>query len=619
MEDESKQSYTVTEEPLDKEFLKRIIDTGNNYIVSYPAGSGKTTAIRDYIVARLRKHDLNRKIIYVAPTQSLLDNMWEQIMKEANVIRTEVFNYHSNSPAYGECKIQKQKMQEAIKQKIDSALVILITHERMKFDIVDKFIAHLDGICGMKPLVFLDESIEDCNIVSTTTYILDGILAQTGLIDPGQTHLDFKPEKLGKYTNAKRVYECLSRRVAYDVERRCTTIRPLAGLGMELANNVGFSDKADLTDSIVEARFLNLYSMIAMSIAQKLWVEADDKIYLSIPIAIHESWKTYAQIIVADATAFIHPSMCKGYNLIVSSDWKGGLIKQIVSPYRFNTRTKIEENLGSIPYYLDNIDLRKYRRIYIVTFLGKAITETYKYLQEKYPDYTIEYRDRRTTEDFLASDIDNSTDELYSDSSQMDKIIYLTNFGRTRGSNKFRNCDCVIQIGNYRANPRILDFLQVIYPGLTDNQLALTNYIQELYRGIVRCGQPMAAYALLDQNFYDYLRERAVNFHFAINNSQTKPFTGSVVDKIKNKQYGMNTNLVESLYEAKMTGKVIQKEELCKMCEVPRLIDARERLLNLYVKYPEIKEEIFTNYKSKNKLKEALTVANKHRELNLQL
>ena len=135
-----------------KELLEREIDTGDNLIFSYPAGSGKTSAICQYIVDQVKTCKFNRKMIYVAPTKSLLDNMYERLLT-CGLTKDVIFNYHSSSEDYKSCC--NMRFQENIKNKIASSIVILITHERMKFDAAEKFIDRLDFKSKLKPLIFL--------------------------------------------------------------------------------------------------------------------------------------------------------------------------------------------------------------------------------------------------------------------------------------------------------------------------------------------------------------------------------------------------------------------------------------------------------------------------------
>lgn len=585
-----------------REDIEEAVHSGKNVVFSHPAGTGKTTAICEYIAHKVKQGGLGRKVIYIAPTKSLLDMMYGKLI-EAGVRPDIIFNYHSSSLDYRKCMDFGKINNAKVLHRTKTSSIILITHERMKFDVAQKYLSEIDLVsAGAKtdflPLVFLDESLEDCNIASMSHFCLDSILLMSGLIERGENRYDYLNKERDLYTDAKSLEAYLTTPCEVDKATGDATIAHLEMYGITLANNTGFGVKADMSDPATSMRFQVLYGALAKIIASKNWVEDKDKIYVNLPVAIHETWKKYAQIIVTDATAFIEPCFYNNFHFDTSKCWNSGLLTNYIYADKKNSRTKWEETPLLVDKTLDKINLKKYNCIYMVTFKGKIQDHVKKYLEKTYPDYTIETADSRTVDEFLVSDIDRSTDELYSDSENKKKIIYLTNFGRTRGSNKFRNCDCVIQIGNYRINPTFLNYLAVIYPGLTSNQLALTNYIQELYRGRIRLNQKMDSYAIVESEFYNYMESQLNSLGFKFD----------LLDKNNEKvlSYGRNNELVKFLMNAKLNRIDLTKEDILKICNVIRWEDAKQRICSLYKNNVDLQKTLFSKYSSLKELRSKL-------------
>ncbi|MCQ2209142.1 MAG: DEAD/DEAH box helicase family protein [Paludibacteraceae bacterium] len=574
-----------------KDILKKAIDTGKNAVFAYPAGSGKTSAICDYLVEQVKTSRLNRKVIYVAQTKSLLDQMKMSLI-EAGIPEHLIFNYHSSSIDYKQC-CSKDHL-DKLQGKIKNSTIILITHERMKFEtVLNFFFEEPKNRFHAKPLVFLDESIEDCNVACMYTRTLKTILRDSGIITREQNHRDYLETQHVPEEAYRKIRDCL---LEPDENGHLCNLEVL---GITLANDVGFSSGSDMANIRVRQRFENLYEIIAFSIANGNWLEVNGQCYIKIPIAIHESWKEISQVIIMDATAFVNPSLCRDFEIHRSINWNAELIEHYVSVNKDNTRTKLEKNPQTAIDFLEKLDLRRYRKIYLVTFKGKVLDTVEKHLKDHYPDYKIEYFDNKETQQFLDTDIDNTTDELYSDSDSSKKIIYITNFGQTRGSNKFRDCECVIQIGDYRIHPDALKILNMVYENVTSNTLALSNHIQELYRGCIRCDKKMTACSLIDPTFYNFLTQelRSLNFKF-------KPIEGYSVLSIN---FGINTDIVNFLFNAKNKKQILHKKDLLDICQSNRWEKVVIRLCNLFKKYEILRGHLFSNFLNEEDFKQSLT------------
>lgn len=505
--------------------LEDIIRSGKDTVVVYPAGTGKTMAIYDYIVKHWKE---GRKIIYIAPTVSLLDDLYKRLEDNRFKDGLSVFNYHSRSEDYLQLKKlsgnDKENLRRRIQGKIRGSNVILITHKRMMFEPPNRFIDDM-GSDDTRAICFIDESVEPCVIATMNKLTLISMLVRAGLCDPNISEIPKFSEYnylTGKVeTFGDKDYRTIARMIYAEFEKWRTgngRLRRPSEFNIELSQTCGFENKE--YDPIIEARLSSLYNLIATQIAKGAFVSDDSsKIFLEIPVALHTSWKnnTGVQTIIMDATADITDAVYPGYEIVKlpRSSWNFDKLRNFAIHGNGLSKTSLKESLNDddknkIEEIFNKFSLKHYNKIYVVCSVV-FLEFLNNYLRTKYPEYKIVYSVANAKKLEDDPDTDYNSDEEYQNI-EGEKIIYLSNYGRTRGSNVFRECECVVQVGTYRYPPQVVNRIKIIYPGLLTDDLPMANLIQEVYRGRIRCDQPMDTITIMDEELYKAIRERLPEF-----------------------------------------------------------------------------------------------------------
>ena len=168
--------------------LTEIIESGKDTVVCYPAGSGKTTAIKEYMSNQENmKFKNSRRIIYVAPTCKILDELYMGLL-DCGISADKIFNYHSDSDDYKKILTIKDKdeREKAITSKLQSTRIVLITHARINFESCNRFFNLKETMDGSdkttRPLVIVDEAIETITVASMLDMIMSAIFRDAGVI-----------------------------------------------------------------------------------------------------------------------------------------------------------------------------------------------------------------------------------------------------------------------------------------------------------------------------------------------------------------------------------------------------------------------------------------------------
>jgi len=612
--------------------IEAIAESGRNTVVSYPAGTGKTTAIINYVV----KHKFDR-VIYIAPTISILQEFYDRLLNKGipddNIASIWTGSKYWNS-IVTRARIENRQVSEVARLSISSKRIVLITHKKMLFEDPTIFTGYLNmsnviNSNRIKFITFIDEAVEPCIFGTCDLEKIEHILMRTGLIsledkvENYQLAIKIEIEQLKSIEGSAEYESALSTfydKVSGNINKitgYLTSIDKLVPMengkyhryrlpsewSIYLSDNTGFEYKIktynDYIDHNLPDRLTNLYTVLARQIVLGDFKIKNDIMYVDIPIAMQRIWSNIPnyQSIIMDATAHWTKSMYTnlGYSVynsdIVMDIWnfnKVNLYKRSSLSGVSLSKTNFMSNPELIIKCLDLINFSKYNKIYLSTFkLNLELVA--EYLNNKYPEYTILNH---------SSINDLSVDEDFNDSvyaSNEDKVIYIANYGRTRGSNLFRSCDCVIQLGIYLLPPDVTKLQQIIYTELGDYDLAIANFIQEMYRGQIRCDKPMDCYLFNNEGINNAINELPFNSITelkTIDNVTDSDF--DLIELIRNSNYRSNFKSTID-YVVNNLGKLIYYSELSNSVGYSKTENAKAALFRWINNNPQLLPYVHNN------------------------
>jgi hypothetical protein len=299
----------------------------------------------------------------------------------------------------------------------------------------------------------VDEALPPLVILSAPEFFVEALLHRMDLTwnDLGQ----LSPDETDTRIN----------RVQSDIVRyaRC----PFQKAGIEYLDWTNHLKENEMSTSIrAHAYYVMLYHIL-----QGQYVP-DGKISVLIPMTPHLSWyKLFDQILILDATASVCDYMYQDYPLLQPGQWNyqdvtlglkyfssvGNLSKTKTAKHR---ETLVDELANHV---LPHLEDQGFLDPYVVTY--KALDGT---------SFTAD----------IASILGKRA---------------VQNYGGTRGSNAFRECDSVILVGSYRP-PVSFDTLayQLFGASYSPYKYAVAHWIQESYRTRIRQhqGEPIQVLAI---------------------------------------------------------------------------------------------------------------------------
>lgn len=485
-------------------------------VFSAPAGTGKTTAVADYIA----KHWKEESFIFVSQTMLALDAMEERLLS-LGLPKSAIFKYHSSSSDIEHLSV------EELDTKCKDTRVVLITHSRLLFDSPFNYRTTLEGITDPNSILFIDESVNPIISVTMKRYPMDLMLEAISAKLPQYQEFSLDEPLSEKFLadyNPLRLAKEIGDKLCQWTPSKKYFATPI-GLGITVSEGersfapIEFIDRKKqstrTSNPMVIRRCQNLYYQIAIQIANRNFTVDEDNLELTIPISIPETWyRVVDRIAILDATGFLYKGFYKKFQFIKSENWnldkinvytKSKYLTQNGKYYSsLNKGTLTNLSAEELEELLKRIDISAYKRIYFVTFKGSYklpsnLDSTDEYFVENNPD---ENSLMQKCVDYLLENYPQYriiTDEQYHEE---ENIIHLTNYGRTRGSNAFRNCDCVICLGNYRYDEGVtMRNIHICYPEVSALDISLANFIQEIYRSRIRKDEPIDVYSFHANEF----------------------------------------------------------------------------------------------------------------------
>lgn len=516
MSEELDYSRSFTLETIESNLTEKF----NNIVFSSPAGTGKTKSAREYIL----KHYMEG-IIYVAQTKSVLDEM-ENFLIENGIPRKDIANFHSSSQFY---KDFKAKAQLEINAGISEAKlyedvfkyksIILVTHSRLLYDAPNKYLyvtnfGSLERVPNIRTMI-IDEAINPSIIATMNLLVVenrwDKILGSNLYDWEGIPDIESNETKIREMTI--QIFNTFIER-KIPLSGKTNEYRILYPEEWQIRINDGTSKddeyntekQKEMRDNkysdTLKDKICNIYIEIAKQIVLGNYFINDTTITLIIPLALQQVWyKMVRNLLILDATGEITPFFYQGYKFISLTNWNFEKLDiQYPETQEFYNKTRLVELAGRNSKELyDQLDIltstvHKHNKVYVVTF--KALLPfVLSYLQNKFPDYVIELDDT----------MNNS-----------EKVIYLMNYGKTRGSNNFRDTTLNIQVGSYRLNPDFINLLSKLYDGVNAIDISYANYLQELYRSCIRKNEEIESRFICDSENFNkinyFLKEYINNY-----------------------------------------------------------------------------------------------------------
>ena len=230
----------------------------------------------------------------------------------------------------------------------------------------------------------------------------------------------------------------------------------------------------------------------------------------------------------------------------------------------------------------------KYNRLYVCTWRDKD-PEPYVYHTSNINNAEIEIETIVRIKDQTTFEIEpvlkleqflwSLVDEL-----QLTDRIFVSHYGLTRGSNQFRDHDCILLVGNFyyprelyqdfsTFSKRFSIFSQTVDDSYDGNPvpIVLSHLIQECMRTQARQGYPVDCYLCLSPNDWDY---------------------GDILNGLQAfKEYG---HYIDSIEESDLKGEVVASEQLVKFQYIIRDLLTRKqeaRMVKLAQIYPKFLED----------------------------
>jgi hypothetical protein len=423
---ETIETLSAPQQTLDVEYFHRVLHFTDKAVIAAPCGWGKTLGVAAYIA-----HHYRHGVLYVAERVQQLEDMQELLINTHHVPEEDIALYYA----------QSTDMQQLYAMDVTKPIA-LITHSRMQSHAASKYVTFPgNGKTQRRQLLIVDEALPPLVILSAPEFFVEALLHR----------MDLTWNDLGKLSPDET--DTRLNRVQSDIVRyaRC----PFQKAGIEYLDWTNHLKENEMSTSIrAHAYYVMLYHIL-----QGQYVP-DGKISVLIPMTPHISWyKLFDQILILDATAAICDYMYQEYPLLQPGQWNyqditlglkyfssvGNLSKTKTAKHR---ETLVDELANHV---LPRLEDQGFADPYVVT---------YKTLNgESFPQDIATILGKRPVQ----------------------------NYGGTRGSNAFRQCDSVILVGSYRP-PVSFDTLayQLFGTAYSPSKYAVAHWIQEIYRTRIR-------------------------------------------------------------------------------------------------------------------------------------
>jgi hypothetical protein len=421
-----------------KSWDRRVLSWTDKAVIAAPCGWGKTWGIAAYIA-----HHYRHGVLYVAERVQQLEDMQALLIKKHQVPEEDIAIYYA----------QSADMQQLYAMDVTKPIA-LITHSRMQSHAASKYLTFPgNGKTQRRQLLIVDEALPPLVILSAPEFFVEALLHRMDLTWNGLGQLS--PDETDAHIN----------RVQSDIVRyaRCSFQKA----GVEYLDWTNHLKENEMSTSIrAHAYYVMLYHIL-----QGQYVP-DGKISVLIPMTPHLSWyKLFDQILILDATATICDYMYQEYPLLQPGRWDYQDITlglKYFSSVGNLSKTKTAKHRETIVDELENVVL--------------------PHLEDQgfHDPYVVTYKTLDST---------SFTDDI---SAILGKRP-VQNYGGTRGSNAFRQCDSVILVGAYRP-PVSFDTLayQLFGAPYSPYKYAVAHWIQEIYRTRIRQhrGEPIQVLAI---------------------------------------------------------------------------------------------------------------------------
>src|SRR5215467_5631570 len=325
---------------------------------------------------------------------------------------------------------------EALAESELTKPIALLTHSRIQSHSPGKYtIFHRDGKLTARQLLVVDEALPALVILSAPTFFVETWLRRMGLSWADVGTMD--PDDIDTQIN----------HIKKDIAKHAKV--PFAKVGITYLDWTNYLKAGEMSTSI---RSFAYYLML-FHVLQGHYVEDRDGVHTLIPMTPHVSWyKLFDQILTPGQ--WNYQDITLGLKYFSSL---GNLSKTKAAQHR---ETLVQELADLI---LPSLEDQGFADPYVVT---------YKTLNgESFPQDIAAILGKRPVQ----------------------------NYGGTRGSNAFRQCDSVMLVGSYRP-PVSFDTLayQLFGTAYSPYKYAVAHWIQEIYRTRIRQhrGEPIQVLAI---------------------------------------------------------------------------------------------------------------------------
>jgi len=445
---ETIETLSMPNQTLDVEYFHRVLNFTDKAVIAAPCGWGKTLGIAEYIATRYWDG-----VLYVAERKAQLDEMQTLLVERHHVPPENIGLYYGGSADL-----------EALAEGELTKPIALITHSRIQSHSPGKYtIFHRDGKLTARQLLVVDEALPAFAILSAPTFFVETWLRRMGLAWEDVGTLD--PDAIDTQIN----------HIKKDIAKHAKV--PFEKVGITYLDWTNYLKAGEMSTSI---RSFAYYLML-FHVLNGHYVEDNDGVHTLIPMTPHVSWyKLFDQILILDATASVCDYMYQEYPLLQPGRWNyqditlglkyfssvGNLSKTKTAQHREMLVDELEHLV------LPHLEDQGFHDPYVVTYKtldGQSFTEDIAAILGKRA---------------------------------------VQNYGGTRGSNAFRQCDSVMLVGSYRP-PVYFDTLAYQLFGTTYSpyKYAVAHWIQEIYRTRIRqhCGEPIQVLAIGQREVIDYL------------------------------------------------------------------------------------------------------------------
>src|SRR6266446_4200392 len=486
---ETLETLSLPNQTLDVEYFHRVLSWTNKAVIAAPCGWGKTLGIAEYIAQRYWDG-----VLYVAERKVQLDEMQTLLVERHHVPVENIGVYYGGSADL-----------DALADGELTKPIALLTHSRIQSHSPGKYtIFHRDGKLTARQLLVVDEALPALVILSAPTFFVETWLRRMGLAWEDVGTMD--PDAIDTHIN----------HIKKDIAKHAKV--PFEKVGITYLDWTNYLKPGETGTNI---RSFAYYLML-FHVLQGHYVEDKDGVHTLIPMTPHISWYTlFDQILILDATASVCDYLYQEYPLLQPGRWNyhdielglkyfssvGNLSKTKAAHHR---ETLVQELADLI---LPSLEDQGFHDPYVVTYKtldGTSFTQDISAILGKRP---------------------------------------VQNYGGTRGSNAFRQCDSVLLVGAYRP-PVHFDTLayQLFGAQYSPYKYAVAHWIQEIYRTRIRQhrSDPIQVLAMGQREVIEYFEEVIGRFLHPISVGQHD--NPAYIEKIlRDEQYTVRKSLLEEL------------------------------------------------------------------------